>query len=986
LLAALSVAVQPAKEKPGVVAASPLSPRDALASFHVPKGFKVELAASEPDIVDPVAMAFDENGRMFVVEMRAYPNDGVGTGVITSGRIVMLEDKTGDGFFERTSVYADNLRLPTSVMPYKGGLLVCNAPDIIYLEDTKGTGKADKKRVLYTGFNLANIQQMVNSLQWGLDNWVYGCAGSNGGTVTSAEDKKAPAVTLRARGIRFKPDVPASLEPTSGGGQFGLTFDDWGNWFTATNSQHLRHIVLPDHYLRRNPLLPVSQTTIDIPDHGAACKVHRISPFEKWREERTKMRKDGPDSKRFPPTELFPGGFITSACSPIVYLADRFPQKYYGNIFVCDPANNLIHRDILVPKGATFVAQRGDADCDFFASTDTWCRPVNLTIGPDGAIYVCDFYREVIETPLSLPDDIKKRYNLNSRGRGRIWRIVPDDGKKAVRPALGKAKSADLVPHLANPNMWWRMTAQRLLVERQDLSVKGKLGELAEKAKFAPGRSHALWTLQGLGALTKYDVAGGLRDPSPIVRAQALRMAEPLIDAAIIKLFAGPLAEDPSPRVRFQLALTLGQANDISVGTALLKIAREDGDDPWTRTALLTSSAKVAPVMLHHLSRDTNALKQTTPAEHQLIKGQVMLVVSAGEDFGIKSALDALETALKAKASPLQTAILEGLANGARNRGQSIGRVWHGKSLDFDYPEIHKMFRDAERTLAESGKLEQRLAAMQILTCGPSERVGYVMPRLLTPQEPRELQIAAVRALSAHDVSYVAPILIKPWAGYSPEVRSEVLDALLAHKDRASVLLAAIVKKKILASQLGPARIAQLRKFPDAKIRAQAAKVLAGQVAPAREKVLKEYQTVFDLKGDSKRGKLHFKRVCSVCHRLENEGNEVGADLQSILRQKAPDALLVDILDPNREVDPRFIEYVATMKDGRVVNGLIAAETAASVTLRKAEGKEETLLRTQIESFEGTAKSLMPEGLEMQINRQEMADLLAYLRAVGAKK
>src|SRR5262245_44151588 len=441
------------KVMPGVAPTCPLSARDEQATFRVPKGFKIELVACEPDIVDPVAMAFDENGRMFVAEMRAYPNKGIGTGFITSGRVVMLEDRDGDGFFEKSTVFADKLRLPTSVMPYKGGLLIANPPDFVFMEDTDGDGKADRQRVLYSGFNLSNIQQMINSLQWGLDNWVYGCAGADGGIVHSAEKKDAPAVNLRARGVRFHPDVPASLEPTSGGGQFGLTADDWGQWFTATNSQHLRHIVLPDHYLRRNPHLPVSQVTIDIPDHGAACKVHRISPFEAWRVERTTRRKGDPAFKNWPASEMVPGGYVTSGCSPLVYLADRFPKQYYGNTFVCDPANNLIHRDILVPKGATFIAERADADCDFLASTDNWFRPVNLSIGPDGAIYVVDFYREVIETPLSLPDDIKAKLNLESRGRGRIWRIVPDDGKTTPRPSLGKAKSTDLVARLADANI-----------------------------------------------------------------------------------------------------------------------------------------------------------------------------------------------------------------------------------------------------------------------------------------------------------------------------------------------------------------------------------------------------------------------------------------------------------------------------------------------------------------------------------------------------
>ncbi len=415
--------------KPGAPTAGPLPPREEQATFRLPKEFQIDLVAAEPDVIDPVAMAFDENGRIFVAEMRGYPNGGRATGTITSGRIKLLEDRDGDGVYETCTVYADGLRFPTGVMPWRGGLLVANAPDILYLEDTKGTGKADRRRTLYTGFNLANIQQIVNSLQWGLDNWVYGVAGSDGGTIRSAEKPDMPPLTLRSRGIRFHPETPGAIEPTSGGGQYGLAPDD------VAALVHRHQQPAPAAYRSARPLpAPQSGACRSAPSRWTSpitappARCIASAPSRRGASSAPPAAKKAraasiPAISR--PPSWCPGGYITSACSPVVYAAEAFPAAYRGSVFVCDPANNLIHRDVLSDHGATFIAKRasGEEHCEFLASTDNWFRPVHLTLGPDGALYVLDFYREVIETPLSLPDDIKEKLNLESRRRGRIWRI-----------------------------------------------------------------------------------------------------------------------------------------------------------------------------------------------------------------------------------------------------------------------------------------------------------------------------------------------------------------------------------------------------------------------------------------------------------------------------------------------------------------------------------------------------------------------------------
>jgi putative membrane-bound dehydrogenase-like protein len=968
----------------------PLSPKEEQATFQLASGFRIDSVASEPDVIDPVSMCFDERGRLFVCEMRGYPNGGVGTGNETRGRIKCLEDRDGDGVFETCTTFAEGLRFPMGVTPWKGGVIVAVAPDIVYLEDTDGDGKADKKTVLYTGFNLANIQQMVNSLQWAVDGWVHGLAGNNAGTITSPQKPDMPPLTLQARGFRFRPDVPGSLEPTSGGGQYGLAADDCGHWFTATNSQHLRQIVIPDHYLRRNPQALVTAVTLDIPDHGAACKVHRISPFEPWRVERTTRRAGGPEARRFPSTELVPGGYITSACSPVVYTAGLFPPAYRGSAYVCDPANNLIHRDVLEPTGSVFTARRGEADREFLASTDNWFRPVWLTVGPDGALYVLDFYREVIETPLSLPDDIKARLNLESRGRGRIWRIAPEGFTPRKLPEVSGGPGK-LGWKLSDPNPWVRLTALRLLGRNGGNDAEIGIAIVLSDSAGKPVLPALLSGLDQSGRLRDGHIVTALSDPLPGNREVALRLAEPRLESsAELRAAAVKLVGDPSPMVRFQLALTAGYLPAADAGKVLAGLIRRDAGDPWLNSAVLISARDAtADLLVAVLAADPPAADKI-PAVWAFVTRAGAAVGAKGDDAATAK-LVALAAGEKGRGVGLDLAVLEGLGQGMRGKRGGLA-AWLAKppagSQDAA-AKIRGRFEEAAKLVGvESADPAARADAARLLAFAPFAAASGPLAAAIAPQSPHEIQLAAVRALAALPDPSVPGLLLKPWPQLGPSVRREVLEQLSATPARVMAVLDAVERGQVKPAEVEPTRVAQWRAHRDGTVRARAAKLFAGQGGADRKKVIDEYRPALELAGDADRGRAVFRQHCAACHKLAGEGHEVGPDLLAVVPGKSGEDLLVALLDPNREVDPRYLNYLANTVDGRSLTGVIVAETSAAITLRRSDGAEDTVRRADLDSLKSSGLSLMPEGLEKNVSKQDVADLFAYLRrtAAGAPK
>jgi len=925
---------------------TPLSPKEALKTFTVPPGFRIDLVAAEPEVMDPVAMAFDEDGRVYVAEMADYP---LGP---PSGRIKLLDSTKGDGVFDKSTIFVDKIPYPTGVMPWRGGVLVTAAPDIWFFKDTDGDGKADVKELVFTGFVEGNQQHRVNGLTFGLDNWIYGTNGDSGGTI-SRGDTGAPKLSISGRDFRFRPDY-TGIEGVAGRGQYSNTFDEWGNRFINDNSNHLRHPVLPLKYLARNPNLAVAAVEEGISDHGASSVVY---PTSKMQER---------------PNDHFAAGHFTSACSPTVYKGAAFGPEYQGNVFCCEPVHNLVHRDVLVRKGASFTAKRLPENAEFLSSTDPWSRPVNLCGGPDGALYVVDMYRAVIEHPQWIPLEMQRRVDLRAGwDKGRIYRVTPEGWSAGARPALSKATAKDLVAQFSNPNAWWRATAQRLLIERQDKSIVDALKAVVRDFKAATARLHALWTLEGLGALDDESLLSGLRDADAGVREHALKLSEPrLADSELLRRAVEGLSGDEAPRVRFQLAFTAGElADEVSLGL-LAGIAAKDVEDKWTRVAILSSLKKNAPALLSRLPAEL----LEKPAALEFVR-QLGELVGAGRDEAQVVAWLQVLTSKGTTPARWRLVALSALGPAIRRSGMKIDALLEKSGTT---ATVGGWRADLLETSADpSREVPDRVSAIDMLSLLPLPDMTAAMEKLLKPQEPPQVQVAAVRALGTD----AAARLLDGWARYTAPVRREVLAACLSKAATTEGIVERLEKGEIRPVELELQQREMLLKHPSGSVRDRVRKVLASKSSDEREQLIDEtWKKIQALKGEAVAGEKVYLTTCATCHRMNGQGFDVGPNLSSVAGREKK-ALLTDILDPNRAVAPQFQVYLVKIPGARdPVSGIIASETPTSITLKRANAEETLVLRRDILEIKAWPASLMPEGVENSVNAQGFADLLEYLQ------
>lgn len=954
---------------------APLTPSDAVGSLRTKPGFRAELVACEPLIESPVAIAFGPDGRLWVAEMNDYPQGRaesrkpkaeVGSDQSSSpsgspeasddgGQIRCLYDDNCDGEYDRSEVFLRGIPFPTGVTVWRNGVLVCAAPDILYAEDTNGDGKADDVRKLFSGFATHNYQARVNSLEYGLDGWVYGSCGLFGGEITSTQTGEV--IALSQRDFRFNPDTGV-LEPATGSTQQGRVRNDWGDWFGCNNGTMLMHYPLADHYLRRNPYLAPSQTVVGIAAGPEPGQLFSISS-------QVLFMLSGPPNRP------------TAACGLGIYRDDLLGANYAGNAFTCEPVNNLVHRQILKPSGVTFTSRRDDdeQDREFLASTDPWFRPVQARTGPDGALWVVDMYRYVIEHPIWIPPDTLATLDPRAGATmGRIYRVVPEGHPIRRMPRLDQRHGGDLAEMMDSPNGTQRDLVQQLIQWQQDRDAIPALRRLCVDSVRPEVRVQALSTWANLEPPAADVILKMMADSDPLVRSHAVRVAESQLEAsaeltdAVVKASA-----DEDVFLRMQIAYSAGFLKPADSAVVLARIMARDGGNTHLKSAVESSltSANVVQVL-----NELRAQPGSDEAANRLLVSAATLAES-----------ESFETILQ----ELSNCVSQSATSEDFSRLAEFITAWSRRSpqnVSPDENDIYAAWKPAMDVALhvatnDESQITIRIAAVRLLALAPflGESHSDALATLLTPRTPPALQSAAIQALKRDNRPDVADFVLKDWDSREPRLRKETIALLLSRPAWTECLLVAIETGTVSAGELDLPQQQALLENTNESIRITAAKSFKPRTSAGRQQAIDRYTAALQEGGDPGKGRQVFQKHCSNCHRLQDLGHVVGPDIATY-GGKPVQSLLIAMLDPNQAVDPRYQSYVAVLKDGRSVTGLIAEETASGLTLLAAEGKRESVLRSEIDEIRGTGKSLMPEGFEQNATTEDIKHLWAFFRTI----
>ena len=972
---------------------APQDPETARDSFKVRPGLQVVLAAAEPLIRDPVAFDWDHRGRLWVVEMGDYP---LGNGP-HRGRVQILEDTDGDYRYDKAVTFLDNLAFPSGIQCWQNGAIISMAPEIFYAEDTDSDGNADLQETLYRGFAEGNQQHRVNGLRWGLDGWLYLANGDSGGSIAGTgyipgqgprQSTFAPR-ELRGRDLRIDPRSNA-LQAISGQSQFARERDDFGNWFGNNNSNPIWHYQFEERYLARNPHSGISGSRAVVSAVPGAAPVYPAS--------RTLARfNDFAASNRF-----------TSACGTMIFRSQHLGAEIYGSALTSEPVHNLVSRLVMSPLaddsriGFLGVRAGDEQESEFLASTDNWFRPTMLRTGPDGALWVADMYRAVIEHPEWIPAEYQRRMNLSAgTDRGRIWRVIPAGsccGEASLDSPAAETVDVEfqdldwqhtsvsqLLRTMKSSNGWWRDLAHRLLSHHAVLNPEQLQQASSELLKTtAAGGAAGVQSLYAFSQLQGKDqktakteaLAGFLQHEDPQIRRAAIELLEPTF-ADKDQDFSDHLkaaVTDDNLIVRRQLLLSLGESHAPWAARLLGQALVAAADQPVLVSCGLTS--------LHHenitVVMQTVGSSTASPASLRLTR--LLLPQAAQLGAGAEAARQTAQL-LKAVTNAASAATYAELTGILRDvlRDESARTA-------LSTPELRQLREESsaaamQLALSPDEDSQRRLAALEYAAAVSDTLVSAdEAAQLLSPTTDPTLQRSLVKILAASDDHRQVADIAASFQQLSPSVRSELLEQMIQRPPLTELLLDQIAEQRITPAELSARNRQTLIEHPEAAIAERARQLLNISPGSDLQELIDEYLTRIEQhQGQPEQGAEVFRKHCSACHRYAEIGREIGADLAA-LRDRSAGALLTAIIDPNRAVESKFLSYSVLTLDGLQLTGMLQNESGSSVTLLSADGRQQVVPRSEIELLQTSGKSLMPEGLHRDLSAAQLGDVIAFLQ------
>ncbi|MSR32030.1 MAG: c-type cytochrome [Gemmataceae bacterium] len=946
----------------------PLSPADAIKKMQVPEGFSVEVVASEPDLVNPVAFTFDEKGRIWVVESLEYPRFEPGPG---RDRIKILEDTDNDGRIDKVSIFAEGLNIPSGIAVGHGGVWVANSPDILLLKDTNGDGKADSREVVITGFGRHDTHELPNSLTWGPDGWLYGYNGIFNYSKINHQGKEqnltCALFRIHPRTRQFEIFAEGTSNP------WGLAFDTNGSAFaSACVIDHLWHLVETGYYHRQAGVYPpFTWKIMSIVKHK-----HQMAAY----------------------------------CGLHYFDSDAYPPEYREMLYMGNIHGNCINADKLERNGATYFAKPRH---DLLTANDAWFMPVGQKTGPDGCLYILDWYDRY-----HCYQDARRDPAGIDRLRGRIYRVRYKNTPRAGQFDLASETDESLLNKLGHANVYYRDLAQRLLNERlvnsQSPGLRPKVEQIVldEKAGFK-ARMHALFTLVSSGPLPEEFHLRLLGHKEEQFRAWGVRAAGNTREVSQeIRARIRQLAKDDSPDVCLQVAIAARKITALDATKVLSDVVAHSETDPilpqivWQNLHPLMNSQEAAQAFIKAAEANPSS-----PTEAALLgKLAERLLADKGNHSVIASLLALLVKDNHQEAGKQVCLVLAGKTQSGEIPSDQIdalrqqlapvlSRVHSWNEVKFllatwnDPPSLQEAL-----TLFNQSKSEEslRLQAFDAVTfADPARATEMALALLKGGKESLPLRAGILGSMGKLTSPALAAAVLDLYPSLEPTLQPRAVELLTQRPGWASTLLDAVANKKLPASAISITQARKLNSGNDAKLKEKLAKhwgtVREGRDL-AREKILQEIRAVvLNSKGDPGNGKLVYNKVCGQCHKMHGEGQEVGPDITANGRASF-DQLLSNVFDPGLVIGADYQATQVVTTKGRLLSGLLVENSPARVALKVQGGKLEIVPRAEIEEMKRSPNSLMPEGVEKQITPKELADLVSYLiwdkppGSPGAKK